>query len=121
MLSYSEVLEAAQQLPDNDQQELAATLLEGLHTDHANGPHGAGFAPLGGMSVEELRALAEAVVAPAHQEELRALLEKNRQGTLSSQEEASLDRLLAETDQVALLKARALYTLKLRDRSPGPL
>jgi len=38
----------------------------------------------------------------------------NRTQALSAKAEAELDELLAEIDQVALLKARALYTLKLK-------
>jgi hypothetical protein len=65
-----------------------------------------------GMREEELKVLAEAVLSPGCQQHLQELLEKNRAGTLSPEEEVILDDLLAEADQVALLKARALYTLK---------
>jgi hypothetical protein len=76
------------------------------------------LAPLTGMSVEELQVLAEAVVAPGHQQQLQALLEKNRNGTLSPEEQATLDKLPAEADQVALLKARALYTFQVYGLAP---
>jgi len=66
------------------------------------------------MSEEELRVLAEALLSPGRQQHLQALLAKNRTGTLSADEEVLLNDLLAEADQVALLKARALYTLKER-------
>jgi hypothetical protein len=56
---------------------------------------------------------AEAVVAPDHQQQLEALLDKNRRGELSSEEQETLDELLTEVDQVALLKARARYTMSL--------
>jgi hypothetical protein len=63
------------------------------------------------MSPEELSVLADAVIAPHRQEQLQYLLEKNRNGLLSPEVEASLDALLDAADQVALLKARARYTL----------
>jgi prevent-host-death family protein len=76
------------------------------------------LAPLTGLSDQELAALARAVVAPERQAELATALEKNRNPGLSANERLSLDdlldSLLAEVDQVALLKARALYTLQLR-------
>jgi len=70
--------------------------------------------PLAGMREEELKVLAEAVPSPGRQQYLQALLAKNCAGTLSAEEEVILDDLLTEADQVALLKARALYTLKER-------
>jgi hypothetical protein len=65
------------------------------------------------MSLGELRALADAVVAPGSQQRLHDLLEKNRNSNLSPEEEQILDALLDEADQVALLKARARYTLQV--------
>ncbi|MGB4802064.1 MAG: hypothetical protein WBV59_05380, partial [Anaerolineae bacterium] len=55
--------------------------------------------------------LADAVVAPGRQTVLQALLEANRSGPLAPDQAARLDDLLAQTDEVALLKARARYTL----------
>ncbi len=69
--------------------------------------------PLDGMGEAELRVLADVVFAPSRQKELDDLLHKNREGKLTQEEEQRLDTLLAETDQIALLKARALYTLNL--------
>jgi len=58
--------------------------------------------------------LAGVVLSPGCQQQLHELLEKDRQGTLTSEEEEqALDTLLAEADRVALLKARALYTLEV--------
>ena len=59
-------------------------------------------------------ALAVAVVAPERQTEMRTLLEANREQILTADEETVMDSFLEEVDQVALLKARALYTLKLQ-------
>jgi hypothetical protein len=78
--SYAEVLKAAQHLPLDDQVELAEALLRNLRSALPRElvrPAEKELALLGGMSVEELRVLAEA-------------------------------------DQVALLKARARYTLMAR-------
>jgi hypothetical protein len=69
--------------------------------------------PLSSMSLQELRVLAEAVVAPDRQQQLQSLLDKNRRGELSPEEQKTLDKLLTEVDQVALLKARARYTMSL--------
>lgn len=65
------------------------------------------------MSLAELQVLAEAAIAPAHQKALTRLLEKNRKDSLAPEEEAALDELLAQADQIGLLKARARYTLRL--------
>ncbi len=117
--SYVEVLKAARQLPLKDQVEMAEVLLRNLRfalqskpTESAGYPLGE-LIPLANMSLEELRALAEAVVAPDRQQQLKALLDKNRCGELSPEEQEILDELLTEVDQVGLLKARARYTMSL--------
>jgi hypothetical protein len=106
----------AQQLPPETQMELAETLLHNLRTILSGQeiqPKQSELIPLVGLSPGELRTLAEAIVAADHQQQLQALLAKNREEKLTSEEKQTLDRLLAEADQVALLKARALYTMKL--------
>jgi hypothetical protein len=70
--------------------------------------------PLFGLSKEDLRALAGALVASESQQTIWRLLRKQQRHPLSAQDEARLNDLLAEADQVALLKARALYTLSLQ-------
>ena len=115
-MSLSEVMSAAQRLPLDAQVELAEGLLRGLRTVlRSSRPEAieAELRPLGGMGEIELRVLADAVFAPDRQRELSDLLRKNREGKLTKDEEQRLDALLAEVDQVALLKARALYTLNL--------
>lgn len=72
-----------------------------------------GLTYLSGMNERELEALAEAVVSPERQQRIQALLAVHREGALSAEQEAALDTLLDEVDKVALLKARALYTLQL--------
>lgn len=69
--------------------------------------------PLTGLNAGELHALAGARLESGQQERIRALLERNRTGTLLPEEEKALDELLAEVDLVALQKAQARYTLKL--------
>jgi hypothetical protein len=115
-MSLSEVMSAAQRLPLVAQVELVETLLRGLRTFlHSSHPDTieTELRPLDGMGEAELRVLADAVFAPSRQKELDDLLRKNREGKLTQDEEQRLDTLLAETDQIALLKARALYTLNL--------
>ncbi|MFQ5343125.1 MAG: hypothetical protein ACE5F6_16420 [Anaerolineae bacterium] len=115
--SYSTVLRAARKLPFSDQVQLAEALLGNLGSalrGEFAGETAEELVPLTGMSEEELKVLAEAVLSHGRQQYLQALLAKNRAGTLSTEEEVILDNLLAEADQVALLKARALYTLKER-------
>ena len=121
--SYRQVLKLAQQLPFNSQLELAEALLGNvrmtlnplIETEAA-----VNLSPLLGMSESELEALAEAVVAPERQQQIEDLLALNREGMLTVEQGATLDHLIAEVDQVALLKARALYTLQLtREQSRG--
>lgn len=50
------------------------------------------------LSVAELEALAESKLAPAKQENLSVLLEKNKESQLSSEESTTLDILLEQID-----------------------
>jgi len=113
MLSPSDVLAAARRLPRKAQTELAEALL--CESDAPSEP--SSLEPLHGMSAMELRALANAILAPGHQRRLKALLRKNREGSLREGEQTELDALLEESDRVALLKARAAYTLARSDAS----
>ena len=115
-ISYGEILKAAHQLPPAAQADLATALLRNLkpRSRYKKGtPDAINLEPLRGMSSAELKALSESVVAPGRQQTLQALLEKNRSGVLTAEEEAVLDALLVQVDQVGLLKARAQYTLSL--------
>lgn len=119
-VSYGDVLKAAYRLPRDAQVELAAALLRSVRPQSgksARFAHEVGLEPLRDMSTVELSILADAVVAPGNQANLQALLEKNRVGALEPEEEAALDELLAQVDQVGLLKARAQYTLYLTRES----
>ncbi|MGK7875075.1 MAG: hypothetical protein AB4426_17785 [Xenococcaceae cyanobacterium] len=64
-----------------------------------------------GLSRDELQALAEGMLAPATQIHLDELLARNAESQLSEDEIADLDRLLAQVDQLTILKTRARYTL----------
>lgn len=115
-LSYDEIWQRAKRLPVNAQMELAEALLHNVRTtfiqelEPSDVPD---LAPINGLSKNELHVLAEAIVSPERQQTLNLLLEKSRDQTLSEEEAGELDKLLDEIDQVALLKARALYTLQL--------
>ena len=63
------------------------------------------------LSVAELEALAEGLLAPARQARLDDLLASKGESALSAQERQELDRLLESVDQLTLLKTRARYTL----------
>ena len=66
---------------------------------------------LTGLSVGELEALAEGLLAPGGHARLDELLAKNGAGALSTGERQELERLLELADQLTLLKTRARYTL----------
>jgi hypothetical protein len=66
---------------------------------------------LTGLSIAELEALADGLLAPARQARLDELLSKNGQHSLDDPERHELDRLLNAADQLTILKTRARYTL----------
>jgi hypothetical protein len=116
VMPYPEMLKIAQRWSLEDQMRLAEALLRNLRLALRRQPPSVvetSLVPLSDMSLGELRALADAVVAPGSQQRLHDLLEKNRNSNLSPEEEQILDALLDEADQVALLKARARYTLQV--------
>ncbi|HVT83331.1 MAG TPA: hypothetical protein VHM90_22010 [Phycisphaerae bacterium] len=63
------------------------------------------------LSVAELEALADGMLAPAHQSRLDDLITKNGRGAASADDRRELDRILELADQLTLLKTRARYTL----------
>lgn len=65
-----------------------------------------------GLSLNELQALAESSLFPKSQIQLQELLIKNSENNLSDEETETLDRLLAQVDQLNIIKTRARYTLK---------
>lgn len=66
---------------------------------------------LTGLSVDELEALADSLLAPAAQARLDELLARRLEARLSPEDDSELDRLLQRTDQLTILKTRARYTL----------
>jgi hypothetical protein len=64
-----------------------------------------------GLSLEELQALASSQLASAEQAQLQELLTQNTQNQLSADTSTMLDRLLAQVDNLNILKTRARYTL----------
>ena len=70
-----------------------------------------------GLSDGELQALAETKLAISTQARLDQLLVQNVTGSLSTEEEAELDRLLARIDHLNIHQARAKYTLRHQPRS----
>jgi hypothetical protein len=70
-----------------------------------------------GLSLEELQALAEGLLAPRVQVQLEALLLKGAEQRLSFDEEAKLDRILLQIDQLNILKTRARHTLSQLSRA----
>jgi len=65
-----------------------------------------------GLSQAELEALADIKLAPSAQARLDELLSRNTDTQLSQEENAELDHLLEQVDQLNILKTRARYTLK---------
>ena len=66
---------------------------------------------LTGLSVAELEALADGVLAPARQGRLDELVTRGVDGPLSAADAGELDRLLELADHLTVLKTRARYTL----------
>jgi hypothetical protein len=64
-----------------------------------------------GLSVEELEALADSLLAPAAQTRLDVLVARSKTDQLSAEERSELDQLLQKADQLTILKTRARYTL----------
>jgi hypothetical protein len=120
-MTVPKAFEIARRLPPAARLELAEKLLRGLKLVRLkqtpkSRPE---LETLAALSDAELHSLAGAAVAPSRQRRLRALLRKNRATALTRAEQAALDELLAEMDRIALLKAKALYTLTARGKNGG--
>lgn len=115
-VNLEEILAAARRLPLNAQAELAETLLRGAEAPTVERAGQPALALLHGMSERELVALSSAVVAPGRQRRMKALLRKSAQADLEDAEQQELDALLEEADRIALLKAKAAYTLAQLER-----
>jgi hypothetical protein len=75
---------------------------------------------LNGLSLGELEALADGMLATSLQARLDDLIARSKEGKLSADEDAELDRLLARADQLTLVKTRARYTLRQQAGVAGP-
>jgi len=64
-----------------------------------------------GLSIPELEALADSLLAPAAQQRLDELLALRKEKQLAVSEGPMLDALLTKVDQLTILKARARLTL----------
>jgi len=114
--NLDEILAAARRLPPKAQAELAETLLREAEAGSVEPACHPVLTLLHGISETELCTLASAVVAPRRQRRMKALLRKNAQAELRDAERRELDALLEEADGIALLKAKAAYTLAKRER-----
>jgi hypothetical protein len=63
------------------------------------------------LSREQLEALAKGTLTTTDESKLHDLVEKKKAGVLTYAEVGQLQALLEQVDQLALVKARALYTL----------
>jgi hypothetical protein len=66
---------------------------------------------LDSLNMDELQALAQSQLATVSQTRLHELLARNSESQLSTDEVTELDRLIAQVDQLTILKTRARYTL----------
>jgi len=108
-VDFQQILIAARQLPKPSQAQLVSALLQ----EQGAVPYPP-LEPLTGLTAAELRALADAVLAPTQAKRLKQLLRLQReQKKLPRPLQAELDTLLEESDHVALVKAKASYTLSL--------
>jgi hypothetical protein len=64
------------------------------------------------LSIDELEALADSILVPTTQNQLKDLLSKNAEAKLLPEETMILDRLLTQIDNLNILKTRARYTLQ---------
>jgi len=115
-VNLDEILAAARRLPRKAQAELAETLLREAEPPSVDPAGQSALTLLHGMSETELVALSSAVVAPGRLRRMKALLRKNARAELGGAERRELDALLEEADRIALLKAKATYTLAELER-----
>lgn len=103
------ILKTAKNLNSIDRISIANALLEDIPELLKKGIK---LPLLSELNEQELNVLAKTSLSPSRNKRLKFLLKKNREGKLSRQESAELDQILAESDQIALLKAKAQHTLK---------
>jgi hypothetical protein len=96
----------------NEQGERVGVLLDLETYDRLTHLSGLDTECLIDLNQSELQALAESMLAPAAQSRLDALLARNAETDLCANEQAELDRLLDQIDNLTILKTRARYTLQ---------
>jgi hypothetical protein len=106
-VDFQQILAAARQLSKSSRATLVSALLQ------EKAAHTPAVEPLTGLSEAELGSLAASVFAPAHARRLQQLLRLHREKKLTRALPAELDALLEESDRIALVKAKANYTLSL--------
>jgi len=102
------ILQSAKKLNSIERLSVACALLKDIPERMKNSIK---LPLLTGLSEQDLAVLAKAFLSPSRNRRLKFLLKKNREGKISQQEVIELDKLLTESDQIALLKAKAQYTL----------
>jgi hypothetical protein len=105
---FQQVLAAARRLSKSSRVRLVSALLQEPEAAYTSA-----LEPLTGLSEAELGSLAASVFAPAHARRLQQLLRLHREKKLTRALQAELDALLEESDRIALVKAKANYTLNL--------
>lgn len=109
-LPKSIMLESVQYVT-NEHGERVGVLLD-LETYHQLiNPSAVDAEILTNLSKDELQVLAESILSSKAQAQLDNLLAENAENQLSADDTNTLDRLLAQIDQLNILKTRARYTL----------
>ena len=67
---------------------------------------------LADLTISEVEALAQSSLSPQRQDRLNELLTRQEDASLTEKEEEELDHLLEQVDQLNILRARAMLTLK---------
>jgi hypothetical protein len=107
-VDFPHILRAARQLPKPSHAKPVSALLQAQGAAHPPT-----LEPLTGLSAAELCALATSVLAPAPARRLKQLLRLHRQTKVTHALQAALEALLEDSDRIALVKAKAHYTLSL--------
>ncbi len=110
-LSRREPMSESVNYVTNQQGERVGVLLD-LETYHRlTNPSPSDTELLADLSLDELQALAESILASKAQAQLDELLARNAENQISADEIVTLDCLLAQIDQLNIIKTRARYTL----------
>lgn len=103
------VLKTAKKLDSFDRISIVSALLKDIPEQLKRGLK---LPLLAGLNEQELHILAKTSLSPPRNKRLKYLLKKNREAKLNQQKSKELDQILAESDQIALLKEKAQYTLR---------